>query len=48
MVGDVGVADVSRVARRIKRNIGRRIDPGGVPQLMKSFEGPIKSRLAAA
>jgi len=48
MVRDFGVVDVSGDARRIQRNIGRRIDPAWVPKLMKSFEGPIKSRLAAA
>ena len=48
VVGDVGVADVSRDARRIERNIGRRIDPAGIPQLSESFEGCIKTRLSAA
>jgi hypothetical protein len=37
MVRDFGVADVSRGARRIESNIGGRIDPAWVPQLMESF-----------
>ena len=47
MVGHLSIVDVSRDARRIKRNIGRRINPARVPDLLKSFEGRIKSRLAA-
>src|SRR5262245_63583602 len=48
MVGHLSVADVSRDARRIKRNIGSRINPAWVPHNLKSFEGRIKSRLSAA
>ena len=48
MVGYLGVADVSRDARRIERNIGGRINPAWVPHLLKSFEGRIKGRLSPA
>ena len=48
MVGHVSIADVSRDAWRIERNIGRRINPACVPHFLKSFERRIKSRLSSA
>src|SRR5262249_46312510 len=48
MVGHPGIADVSRDARRIERNISCRIDPALVPHFLKSFEGRIKNRLSPA
>src|SRR6516164_3365318 len=38
MVCDVSIADESRIALRIERNMGRWIDPTWVPHLMESLE----------
>jgi hypothetical protein len=48
MVAHLSIVDVSRDARRIERNVGRRINPAWILHLLKSFEGRIKSRLSAA
>src|SRR5205823_14963066 len=48
MVGDLGIADVSRIALWIERNISRWIDPTRIPHLMESFEGRVERRLSAA